>query len=219
MHSPNSSLPSKPSLASDSNLASTFLHNSSSQAPLMVLLLINLSPLRACCALDLVRWSLAFILRASRAVILLCSSVSDVIDAREKDGDLSQGNFRRILDVTEGLLPKTPSDVPAVGSSVAVVGVTLQTTMESSSSSSVTSTVSWSLFRLRSLRNIGSIAPPTTPPPERSSWSTSSNSNARLQLDRFELLLPKDDDDNFILNFLSDVRLHRESELGWKLAR
>lgn len=197
MHSPKSSRASKPSLASESNLASTFLHNSSAwEAPLAVLLLMNLRPLSACCALDFVRWSPALILRASRADIVLRSSVSD-IDVRELDCDFSHGNFRRILDVTERLLARNPSGSTSPFAAV-VVGVTLQTTMESSSSSSVTSTVSWSSFRLRSLRNIGSIAPPIPCSPESSSLS-SNCSNARLQLDRLELHLPKDDDDNLMI--------------------
>lgn len=147
MHSPKSSLESRPSLASELNLDSTRFHiSSASLAP--VVLLMNLRPLRARCALDFVRSSFAFSLRASRAE-MMSSSVSD--EAME-DVDLSHENFRRrVREVFDKVLLKIPTpegeeEVPPLAPSlglevgVAVVGATLQTTMESFSSSSVTST-------------------------------------------------------------------------------
>ena len=175
IHSPKSSRESKPSLASLRNLDSTFLHNSSeSQALVLVLVLMNLSPLRACCAFDRDRWRLALILRASRADMIVFSSASSseaVSDALVED--LSHGNFRRILDVIDRFLSSRG------GCNSSLVGVTLHTTTESSSSSSVTSTKSCELLlcRPRPLRNIGSIAPP--PQMVEPSRSSSGRSNDR----------------------------------------
>ena len=165
MHSPKSSLATKPSFETEWNLASTVLHDSSaSQALVLLLLLMNLRPFRACWALDLVRWSLAPILRASRADMTVLSStcISSSIEMPDAlDVDLSHGNFRRILDVTERFLSRRGSSL---------VGVTLHTTTESSSSSSVTSTKSCGLLWLKPLRKIGSIGPP--PVSSRSSGSS-----------------------------------------------
>ena len=159
MHSPKSSRESKPSLASLWNLDSTFLHNASeSQALVLVLLLMNLSPLRASCAFDRDRWRLALILRSSRAdMIVFSSTTSSEAVSDALDEDLSHGNFRRILDVIDRFFSSRG------GCNSSLVGVTLHMTTESSSSSSVTSTKSCELLcRPRPLRNIGSIS---LPPP------------------------------------------------------
>lgn len=71
---------------------------------------------------------------------MMSSSVSD--DVLE-DVDLSQENFRRrVREVLDMLLLKIPTSVVegSVGLEVVAVGATLQTTMESLSSSNVTST-------------------------------------------------------------------------------
>lgn len=182
MHSPKSSLASNPSLASESNRDSTRLHNSLASLDAPVVLLINLSPLSARCALDLVRWSFALIFLASRAEIVL-SSISDEVVL--EDLDLPHPNFCRILDVADKLLFKIPAEwtsTPHPGSDVTEVGLglTLQTTMESLSSSSVTSTKSCWLFLLRSLRNIGNIAPPSSQSLAEPESRSSGKSNVRL---------------------------------------
>lgn len=172
IHWPKSALASNPSTASDSNLASTCFHSSSaSLAP--VVLLMNLRPLRARCAIDLVRWSLAFSFLSSRAGSAR-STESDEAAVLEDDDLISRSNVRRMLrDVADRLRPKIP--VPASSSDKSFgTGVTLYTTMSSSSSlsSNMTSTKSWLWWLpclVRSLRNIGSIAPPTNPFLESSS--------------------------------------------------
>lgn len=177
MHSPKSSLQSNPFLANDSNRDSTFLQISSDSDFSVVVLLMNLSPLRALWALELVRLSLAFILRASRADTSTggSSSASDGYSCH--DSDLSHDNFLRILNEDERLLAIKP---PPAGGIIGFefVGVTLQTKMESSSSCNVTSTKSaWSsLRRLKSSRKMGSIAPAPAPAPQKSSGK----SNLRL---------------------------------------
>jgi hypothetical protein len=126
---------------------------------------------------------LAFNFRASLAEIAL-SSFSDhvVLD----DLDLNHPNFRLILDVADKLLSKIPAAAPppgVLGVDITLpFGLTLQTTMESFSSSSVTSTNSSWLFLLRSFKKIGNIAPPISQSLAVSepSRSSSGKSNVRL---------------------------------------
>lgn len=174
MHSPKSSRERRPSRESLLKRSSTRRQRSvgSPQLPLVVWLM-NFSPFNARFAPERVRARRAWARRASRAAAMAEKSLAEAeAEERRGDGDRSQENFRRILDVVEELRLRVGV---VSGGTVA----TLRSTMESWSSSSITSTRS----EPSEERNTGAM------PSSSDSWSSARMSMIRRwPKDRRELL-------------------------------
>jgi hypothetical protein len=171
MHSPKSSRARRPSRERAAKRSSTLPQSAAASAE-PVARLMNRRPLSARFAPDRDRFIRAWTRRRSRAAIDASGAAAGT---GRGDGDRSHANVLRILDdVDEHRLRLRPLPAPGVcipppasaagpypcGTPAAPVGVTLRTTMDSSSSSSITSTRS-----LWSERYSGSIPPTPEPAP------------------------------------------------------